>query len=466
MRLYSSFIFFILTLSAGELSGQPLQRFDSIFSGLYAKGKFNGNVLIAEKGVIVFQKSYGLADENTGEKLKDQSVFELASVSKQFTAMGIMILKESGKLFLEDSIGKYLPALQFYGNVTVRNLLHHTGGLPDYMTPVIDAVLPVKKIARNKDIISVLAKNKIPAVFAPGKKYEYSNTGYALLASVIEKVSGMSYGKFLEKNIFKPLNMNNSLVYTRRLMPRKIKNYAYGYVWSDSLKKYVLPDNEKGTDMVIWLDGIVGDGTVNASAPDLLKWDRALYTNQLLSPAGMKELFTKGSLLNKKNIQYGMGWIIDSSKIYGQVVSHSGGWPGYMTYIGRDTDHDKTIIILQNHDGIPYSASVIRKLLYNLPVTPVKETARAIQLSKEKLESYIGEYELQPEKIIKVFLEENQLKAQLTGQASVHLFAEAEDKFFLKVVSAEIVFLRDASGKVNKLILQQGGNSPEAIKIK
>lgn len=206
----------------------------------------------------------GFANESTKEKLNENSIFELASVSKQFTAMAIVILKEKGKLNYDDKMSKFIPELSNYNHITIRNLLNHTGGLPDY--------------------------------------WEYSNTGYALLASIIENVSGMSYGDYLNKVIFKPLKMNNTFVYTRRYTPQKISNYAYGYVYSDSLKKYFLPDDLDETKIVVWLDGIVGDGTVNSTVNDLLKWDRALYKDQLVSKESKKEIFTSSELNDSTSI--------------------------------------------------------------------------------------------------------------------------------------------------------------------
>jgi CubicO group peptidase (beta-lactamase class C family) len=152
--------------------------------------KFNGNILIAEKGKVIYKKSFGFSNETTKEKLNENSIFELASVSKQFTAMAIVILKEKGQLKYDDKISKYIPELKAY-NITIRNLLNHTGGLPDYKE-VMDSVFDKSKIATNKDVISIFAQLKPEVLFEPNTKWEYSNTGYALLASIIEKVSGMS----------------------------------------------------------------------------------------------------------------------------------------------------------------------------------------------------------------------------------------------------------------------------------
>ena len=196
-----------------------IQKIDSILNSLYSKEKINGNFLIAEKGKIIYSHSFGLANETTKDKLNENSIFELASCSKQFTAMAIMILKEKGKLSLDDKIIKYIPELSDYNGVTIRNLLNHTGGLPDYME-LMDSLFDKSKIANNKDIIQIFSKYQPKILFEPNTKYEYSNTGYALLASIIEKASGLTYADYLSKTIFKPLKMKNTFVYTRRLSPK------------------------------------------------------------------------------------------------------------------------------------------------------------------------------------------------------------------------------------------------------
>lgn len=357
-------------------------KIDSLLNSAYSKKKINGNFLIAEKGKIIYNKSFGYTNEFTKEKLNENSVFELASVSKQFTAMAIMILKENGKLNLIDDITKFIPELSTYKGITIRNLLNHTGGLPDYQE-IMDSLFDKSKIAVNKDIINLFAIHKPKLLFEPNTKWKYSNTGYALLGSIIEKVSGMDYGDYLNKVIFKPLKMNNTKVFRRRFTSKKINNYAFGYVYSDSLKKYFLPDDLSETKFVVYLDGIFGDGTVNSTVIDLLKWDRALYSKKLLSTEGMKEIFEVATLNDKSKTKYGFGWFVDENVDFGKVVSHSGGWPGYVIYIDRHITNDKTIIILQNHDNVSIPIKSINSILYNkpLPIDKIRKDQRYTQLS-------------------------------------------------------------------------------------
>jgi CubicO group peptidase (beta-lactamase class C family) len=358
----------LIVLGRASIAQTKVNRIDSLLCSLQEKGKLNGNVLVAEKGKIIYLKSFGIANEATGEKINENTIFELASCSKQFTAMAIMILKEQGKLSLEDPLAKYLPKLAFYDKITIRNLLNHTAGLQDYLS-IMDTVFDKRKIAVNNDIVTIFAKLKPALEFSPGTQFKYSNTGYALLASIIEQASRESYAGFLKKNIFDRLKMHRTFVYIRRLHLRKIDHYAYGYIYSKYLGKYLLPDSIEKAKVVYWLDGVVGDGTVNSTVLDLLKWDRALYTEKLISKADLQQVFSPAKLSDGTYTKYGFGWKIEQHDDYGKVVRHSGGWPGYKSDIERHTDHDKTIIVLQNHYDTAEPTKAIRNILYNQPIT-------------------------------------------------------------------------------------------------
>jgi CubicO group peptidase (beta-lactamase class C family) len=457
------FAFSLILIGQSTYGQDRIKKLDSLLTAMHKSEKINGNILIAEKGEIIYKSSFGLANEETKQKLNDNSIFELASCSKQFTAMAVMILKEKGKLKLDDNISKFIPELAKYKNIKIRNLLNHTGGLPDYME-LMDSLFDKSKIATNKDIITIFSRVQPKILFEPNSKFEYSNTGYALLASIIEKVSGQTYADFLQSNIFKPLKMTNSFVYTRRFAPKKIDNYAFGYIYSDSLKKYFLPDNLTETKMVIWLDGIVGDGCVNSNVNDLLKWDRALYTNKLLSKNGMKEIFEVATLNDKSKTKYGFGWGLDDNADFGKIVSHSGGWPGYVTYIDRHITNDKTIIILQNHNNVSIPIKSIRSILYNKPL-PTKKLRTEIKIPIEQLQRFVGTYEVEKDFELKITLEKDQLFTQLTGQEAFPIFAENDLLFFLKVVDAQLQFEKNDKDEIVKVYLLQNGNKIEAKRV-
>jgi CubicO group peptidase (beta-lactamase class C family) len=434
---------------------------DSIFSTLHREEKFFGNVLIAENGKVLYQKSFGKANMATNADLNSESMFELASVSKQFTAMAIMLLKQQGKLNYDDSLRKFFPSLP-YQHITVRQLLHHTSGLPDYVELFMKN-WDSTKIATNKDIISLLSEKKPPVLFAPGEKWEYSNTGYAILASIIEKVSGMEYGAYLSKYIFKPLGMSRTRVYRRRYEKKEIPNYAYGYVYDTKNKKFVLPDDYPETAAMVYsLDGIVGDGCVNSTTTDLLKWDRALYTDKLLPPEQLQDAFKPGILNNGKETTYGFGWGLGEMKGIGKVTSHTGGWPGYNTLIERHLDSGKTIIILRNYEWPAQMMKKIRNILYDMKDEVIKEAV----VGADSLLQYVGEYELAPEFSITITVEEGKLFGQATAQEKFELFAEKPGLFFLKVVEAKVEFVKDEKGKIKNLILYQNGQEVEGVKVK
>ncbi|RFZ90394.1 class A beta-lactamase-related serine hydrolase [Mucilaginibacter conchicola] len=324
-------------------------NYDSLFHYLERKDNFNGNVLVADKGKVVYQRSFGYANFKTGERLNENSAFYLASLTKQFTAMGIMILEKQGKLKLSDKLTKYYPQLRTYGNISIKNLLNHTSGMPDYME-LMAQHWDKTKIAFNNDVIAALVKYHPKVAFKPGYTFEYSNTGYVLLASVIEKASGTSYADFLSRHIFKPLQMNRSRVYNTRLAKHEIvKNYAYGYIITKNNPKPTSQDSIKESDYLIYLDGIVGDGGIISTTTDLLKWDRALYTDKLISNQKINEMFSTTKLGNGREAGYGYGWgVVPKDTVAGKYVAHNGGWGGYDTHIARFIGPDKTIIVLRN----------------------------------------------------------------------------------------------------------------------
>lgn len=448
---------FALTLSA--FAQDKSKQFDSLFSAPMGANLFNGNVLIAENGKVIFQKSYGTRDFSNKLPLNSETIFELASVSKQFTAMGIMLLNKNGKIKYDDSLRKFFPQLPYPG-VTVRHLLQHTGGLPDYMN-LFDSLWPSTKIAVNDDLIRLFAEHKPTRLFAPGEKWEYSNTGYAILAAIIEKVSGKTFGAYMNEQVFKPLGMTRTLVYRRRLEKRALPNYAYGYSWNKTSNKAILPDSSADVaKMVYTLDGIQGDGIINSTTTDLFKWDRSLYTEQLIPKSMLAEAFAPAKLNSDSTYGYGFGWGISTLPVFGKRLSHTGGWPGYSTLIERFPDHQHAIIILQNVEGPRPAIKNVRNILFG-----IKDTAVSLTVDSAKLRDYLGVYELAPSFSITITAD-SQLYAQATGQSKFRLYAEKPDLYFLKEVEAKIQFVRGTDGKVNNIILLQNGQEVPGKKIK
>jgi len=332
-----------------EKKADPLlASIDSVMTSVVDTARFNGNVLVARDGEIVYQKSFGASNFYTNEMLNDTSVFELASVSKGFTAMAIMILHERGKLSYEDDVRKYIPELPYEG-MTIRHFLTHTSGIGEYEDLIVKTVDDSKKIATNDDIIAVFAKEKPAVLFKPGEKWQYSNTAYAMLATIVQRVSGNPFGEFLSENIFVPLDMKHSRIYKTRRSGEVLTNYAYGFVYSGD--KYVLPDSLEDYHYVYTLDGIEGDGVVNSTTGDLFKWNKALYTDKLVSKETLEEAFTPGKLSSDSLHGYGFGWFIENDPVNGKIVRHTGSWPGYRNLIMRFVDSGDCVIVLTNNDN-------------------------------------------------------------------------------------------------------------------
>ena len=419
-------------------------------AGQHKYFQFNGNVLIAEKGKSIYQAALGYADYNSKRMLNDSSVFELASLSKQFTAMGIMILKERGLLNYTDNIKKFFPQLP-YENITIRNLLTHTSGIPSYEEQ-FEKTWNKKKIAHNKDVVDMLEQKKDSLFFTPGTKWKYSNTGYALLAYIIEKVSGMSYNDFMQKNIFIPLGMTHSFIYNSRRTTNKIPaNYALGFVHSDSLKRYILPDSLPDYDIVYYLDGIVGDGCVNSTTGDLLKWDRALYTNTLVSKASLDEMLSPLVLMSTADTSsfYGFGVMVQPHSERGKIISHTGGWPGYRTMIVRRTDIDETIILLSNNESsLAFYRAAIESILEDQPLLMPYEH-KEVKIDTTILLNYVGKYSAGL--TLQFIKKDGKLYRHRKGTEDIELKPESNTKFFYADgTDRQIEFEVGNNGKVIK----------------
>ncbi|MCE7862342.1 MAG: serine hydrolase [Bacteroidetes bacterium CHB5] len=329
-----------------------IARIDSVLTYLHQYHLFNGTVLIGEKGKVLYKKAFGIAHPQTQQPLTTASAFNLASVSKQFYTMMAMILKEQGKLQYDDAVKKYLPTFP-YSNITIRQLMNQTSGLPEYFDIAQGNMNPLDTLT-NASMLELLALKKPPLVFEPGTKWEYCNTNYTTLASIIEKISDMPCAQFFARHIAAPLKLNNTYIYHL-----KLKSYpssrVFGFSYDGS--QYELND-------LLRFDGIVGDGNVYSSVEDLYKWDQALYTEKLVKKSTFAEAITAGKLNNGENTEYGFGWFI---RVPGKVVAHTGSWVGFLTEITRYIDRNQTIIVLENSAN-GYARTLIKNIWDGKPV--------------------------------------------------------------------------------------------------
>ncbi|MCK9323913.1 MAG: beta-lactamase family protein [Bacteroidales bacterium] len=295
---------------------------------------FNGTVLFAENGEIVFAKAYGYCNLQQKDSLSLESSFQLASVSKPITALAVLILEEEKKLSVDDTITRYLPGLPYEG-ITIRHLLSHRSGLPNYMYFCEDYWTDKEGAVSNEEMIHLMIRHSPKRYYLPDRRYNYSNTNYALLASIVERVSEMPFETFVKKRIFEPLQMKNAMIYNKAAQPSN-DNPVLGYVSS----RLVAENN--------FLNGVVGDKGVYASAFDLLKLDQALYTDKLVSQETLKKAFEPQHKDLRPNDNYGLGWRLDVSDELNPVVYHTGWWKGFRTYFIRELSEKRTIIILSN----------------------------------------------------------------------------------------------------------------------
>ena len=359
------FILFVLPLFSTAQLARKVAGIDSALTYLYQHQLFNGTVLIGEKGKVLYKKAFGISAATNGKPLTTASSFNLASVSKQFTAMMIMILKEHGKLQYDDPIQKYLPSFP-YNAITIRQLLTHTSGLPEYFD-IAERHMNLLDTLTNESMLALLADKKPPLVFQPGEKWEYCNTNYTTLASIIEKVSGLSPDKFFEQYIAKPLKLSNTFIYSI-----KMKNYPASRIFG-----FHYENGKPVAEDLVWMDGIMGDGAVYSTVEDLYKWEQALYTEKLVKKATFNDAVTAAKLNNGKATNYGFGWFIDEP---GVKISHTGSWVGFRNYIVRYLQKNQTLILLDNSRNT-VARKIVADILEDKPCTlPQTELIANVQL--------------------------------------------------------------------------------------
>ena len=365
-----SFLVSFAALLSMTVSGQslPIPALDSTLHVLHRQSMFNGTVLLAREGRVIYSKSMGATAPDMSEPITSSTAFNLASVSKQFIALLILQLKEQNKLGYDDPVRKFIPGFP-YPDITVRHLLTHTSGLPDYQVIVQQHTNTLDTLS-NDDFLDLLADIRPEPLFAPGEKWKYGTTGYVLLVSLIEKITGMSFGDVLEQQIVRPLDLKNTFACALdvRYTHARTRSRALGF--ERKYGNYVLNDLAR-------FDGVVGVGGIYSCAEDLLTWDQALYTGKLVGPAALRELFSPGKLNDGTPVNYGFGWFVDSTS---RKVYHTGSWLGFKNLIERYPDSKTTVILLSNStDGTARDA--VRALLNGKsPQIPHSQLIRNVQL--------------------------------------------------------------------------------------
>lgn len=568
-------VVFVATLSIGFAQNKTAQL-DELLDKYTKYGQFNGSVLVADNGKVIYKKGFGMANMEWDIPNAPDTKFRLGSITKQFTSMLIMQLVAEGKVDLQANISEYLPEYPEANanKITIHHLLTHTSGIPNYTS------FPnfFKELSRNPytptEMLAWFADAALE--FTPGERFAYSNSGYIVLGAIIEKVTGKSYEEVLQQKIFDSLKMKNSGFDHYKTV---LKKRASGYEMKGDI-----PENAPYIDM----SSPYAAGALYSTVEDLYLWDQALYTEKLLPKQYRDMMFER--YISAFGQHYGYGWVtgeipIGNTEETVQVITHGGGINGFNTLITRIPADKSLVVLLNNTGGAPLdeitrginailkaktydlpkeslSNLVLNKILekdlnaglefykknkdskqysfkesemnsigYTLLKSGKKNEAAAIfklnmeafpdsynvydsyaevlmeqgkndlaianykksielnptnqngidmlkklgvetkgivkdvQVSDDVLERYVGNYELQPGFILAISKEGNQLKAQATGQAAAEIFPTSETEFYLKVVSAQIVFNKNEAGKVESLTLYQGGQEILGKKI-
>ena len=329
-----SIMFFIVVLSFAGCTREVeiKQSIDNIFSEFNNKTPGASVAVVKDKNII-YQRGFGLSDLQLREKIEPKTNFRLASITKQFTLFSILLLEDENKLSFQDSLQKFFPNLPLYSSrMTIKNILQHTSGLLAYEDHMPDTLTVQLK---DKDVLQILM-DQDSTYFPPGTEHRYSNSGYAVLALIIEKVSGKSFAQFLKDRIISPLDMNSTIAFEKSIST--VKNRAYGYTKTDS--GFVNSDQSLTS-------AVLGDGGIYSSTIDLIKWDRAIDSTTLLKSDKLSKMFEKAILPNGEIVDYGLGWRLDPYKGYVRQY-HTGGTSGFSNIYMKLPQFNLTIIVLIN----------------------------------------------------------------------------------------------------------------------
>ena len=320
----------------------------------YEKGYFSGAWLYKRDGKIVDSGALGALDPSGQSPIRTDTLFEIASITKQFTASAVLLLRDRGELSLDDPLERFIPRSAYPG-VRVRNLLNHTSGLPDYVAWLKDKVARDGPFPKTADLEQMLSQGGLPRQFAPGERWVYCNTGFCILALIVEKVSGMPFADFLRHNLFLPSGMAGTGIFhpfRDRLTP---DNFARGCILEKG--RYVIAEQSEKEGEAAFLEGVEGDGSVKTSVEDLLRWDEALRSEKVLSLSTQKEMFTP-TVYTGGVYPYGYGWQVYENEKIGRWASHTGRWGGYNGIFARALDRDSMVAVLCNQYGCDIQARI------------------------------------------------------------------------------------------------------------
>jgi CubicO group peptidase (beta-lactamase class C family) len=444
-KIIPVFLFFLASLSLNLIAAQGQTRrqltadIDKIISSEFKPEEPGGVVLIAQKERIIYKKAFGMANVELNVPMREEMVFNIASITKQFTAVAVLQLMEQGKLSLQDEITRYLPDYPLNGQkITIENLLTHTAGIPGSDPAAMTRLQGERRWITLPEIINTFKSR--PLDFAPGTKMVYSNNGYMLLGAIIEKVSGTPYPEYVEKNLFKPAGMTATHFGDDYKI---IKNRTPSYFYSPADSRFFNALNGK-------VEIAYSAGAIQSTAEDLFKWNRALLAYKLIKKESLEKAQTEYKLPDGKATFYGYGWFIGNLQ-GSPLVEHGGNMGGFMSHAIYLPQEEIFVAVFYNFrvpNRLPeFLAGDLAALTINKPFN-----IREITLDENLLKSYVGVYEEEGvERLITV--ENGKLYYQRVGANKMMLKPYAKDKFFFDNNAIIAEFKRDAGNNINGLAL-------------
>jgi CubicO group peptidase (beta-lactamase class C family) len=409
---------------------------DEVAAPIYKPDAPGAAIIVVKNGQVIFRKGYGLANIELNVPIRPEMVFRLCSVTKQFTAVAIMMLVEQGKLSLNDDITKFFPDYPTGGKkIMIENLLSHTSGIKDY----IEKLWPqsMRQDLKLERLIDAFKNDGLK--FEPGTKVSYSNSNYIILGAIIEKLSGKEYRRFIEENIFKPLGMKHSYYEgIQELIPNRVS----GYLKSEGAF-FNAP--------YISTNQLYAAGALCSSVDDLALWDAAVYSDKLLKQSSWERIFTPYKLANGETSDYAFGWVI--SRFQGRTIaSHGGGVFGSRAWVMRVPEDHVYVAILANDSSAETQPEIVARRLAAIVIAKPLSDPKIVKLDAKLLDAYVGKYQGSDSDTLTVRREVDRLVAQGTEDPEYELFPIGGDKFIVKAFDAKITFARDAEGMVSGLV--------------
>jgi CubicO group peptidase (beta-lactamase class C family) len=448
--------FYLKRTLSGPESSKTEEKVDQIFEP-WAKPDSPGAALAVVKGnKVVYSKGYGSANLEYGIPITPSTIFHVASVSKQFTAFAIALLSDQGKLSLDDDIRLYLPEIPDFGRIiTIRHLVHHISGLRDQWELLAMAGWRLDDVITKNQIMKLVSRQK-SLNFSPGEEYLYCNTGFTLLAQIVERVTGVSFREWTASNIFEPLGMVETHFHDNH--EAIVKNRAYSYS----------PEGEEFKKRVLSY-ATVGATSLFTTVEDLSKWVNNFDQKTVGNEAILARMLEQGVLNSGQKISYAFGLVIGESQGV-MTVSHSGSDAGFRSHVLMYPDEDLAVIVLSNLSSINTSRLAAQVAELYLPrkikkPAEKKDEKKEIQLDPALLKAYEGQYQFRPESVITISKANGNLTAQITGSSAFALHAISETRFFRRDSEREITFHLNNIGQVTHLTMTENSREARGEKI-